>query len=174
MKRKRILTILAGVAAAIAVLVALFVVYWHVAWTRGFRTEDIRQGFSSELKEGLQSRYQIAIPDNAVFIKGVNARSVQDPAVIVLFHIPLEGDCRLAQEDPYAYVARVLQLDEEYWSNGKARDEERFWDDYEALGGRMDWQITPKEEMFTVLSFSVSEDILTVRLYGWRPGAEFP
>lgn len=138
-------------------------------WLFGSPTE-IKKGFSSEMLTGLRSRYDLSVPDNAVFIKGFNTNSFQDPSVVILF------TCPMMEENPsdlYDYVFRALKLDEESWKPfGRNNSETEEW--FEAVGGRLEWEIAHQTERFTHIQFSVCEDALTVRLVGWRPGAQYP
>lgn len=187
MKRKVMITILA-VVAAIAILFSFLVVatrkgwIWRDVMTNEPRTlqqvfggwlfgspTEIKKGFSSELLEGLRSRYHLSIPDNAVFIKGFNTNS-RDPSVVVLF------ECPMTEENPsdlHEYVFRALELDEEIWKPfGRNYSETEEW--FEVVGGSLEWEIAHQTEVFTHIQFSVCEDVLTVRLVGWRPGAQYP
>ena len=168
MKRKAIIIILA-VVAAMAVLFALFMLYMRFVWM-GDHSKEIKKGFSAELMEHLQSDHRISVPDNAVFVKGLNAGGLREHKLILLFELPLEGENLSEETDWDAYVFRALGLDDEQWR--PAAKTSIAWDRLEEFGGELDEQI--EKDFYTHLQYSVRDDAVMIRLWDGRPGEDFP
>ena len=141
-------------------------------WFFGTPTE-IKSGFSPELLNAMKERYQITIPDDAVFIKGIVTDGFREGFVVFLFELPMEtkldlGDDRGASD----YVFQRLNLDEsQYELCGRGRNFTDDWD--EDFVRKYDHEISAKHDVYTFLSFSVQEDRIIFRFVGWRPGEAF-
>lgn len=78
----------------------------------------IKEGFSQENVTTLYDSYGIKIPDDAVFIKGINVAS-RDPVVMILFDIPFEhDDVKVTIEVIKEYLCSYLNVDSSRFSYG--------------------------------------------------------
>ena len=142
-------------------------------WFFGTPTE-IKSGFSPELLNAMKERYQITIPDDAVFIKGIVTDGFREGFVVFLFELPMETE--LSPDDCCGvsdYVSQKLNLDESQYGRGYDDGEELWWADWdEDFVCKYDYSIESHID-FTSLSFSVQEDRIIFRFVGWRPGGAF-
>lgn len=135
---------------------------------------EICDGFSPALIHTLNTKYQISIPENANFIKGINTNSFRDPMVVILFECAID-DLVPAKCDGgygYSYVFQALNLNESTYEFGGV-DEEVKADWYNDFGGTLDYIIKCKDDPHTFISYSIINDTLTVRFIGRHPGAAF-
>lgn len=162
---------------AIIVLALIIVIMFGLCLYMGYSffcsgPEEIKEGFSTELVDGLKSRYGITIPDGADFIKGYNV-IFRDSSVVVLFEYPLSS--QIEENDLGEYVFDLLKLDEEMWPRGAVTDVSHYGDSFEATGGRsFDWMIKHKSEPYTEIEFSQKDGKLLIRIVGYHPHTTFP
>ena len=174
MKRKRIVISIACVAALLFLGILKVSAPRIEAWLFGDAPTEIEGGFSDELLLCLKEQYGIAIPEDAVFVKGYNTNAFRDPSLIVLFRFSLEtvikDDFQLAQ-----YVHNLLSLAEETYSSSSASDYEFLTEEkwYEECGGEMQHGFINKEMPFTWISYEVIEDEVYIRIIGHHPRGSF-
>ena len=135
------------------------------------RTE-ICEGFSNELISTLASRYQMTIPQDATFVKGINTNTIRDPMVVILFECPLNENQSMDDSNGCSYVFRVLKLDESRYSFG-GHDEKIPAEWFDEFGGTLDYKIVDNNDPFTFISYSFSGKVLTIRFVGRHPGKTF-
>lgn len=155
------------------VIIGLFFACSNWAWNSSFGQTEIKQGFSQQLLNELETRYGITIPEEAQFIKGYNCLNMRDNYVSILFECPVsetyEDDDHMA-----AYMKQLLTLGTRY--SGASKDTPQFigseW--YEELGGQMEWMLEDESIDYTYISYNIEANKLVIRFTGWRPGAIFP
>lgn len=173
MKRKHIILLVAAAVILVPLLMWGIIATVFGGWLFGDTCTEIKKGFSDELLSVLDTQYQITIPDDAVFIKGINTNAFRDPMVVVLFEIPVEPYKKLSDPDRLCnYVIQKLHLDQELYTSGGA-DHEIKADWYEEMGGLFDYSITNRHNSFTFLSFELHDDRVLIRFVGHHPGATF-
>ncbi len=170
MKHKIILN---AIILSVIILAALTIVSCDSfsCWFFGEPTE-ICEGFSYELTGSLADRYQITIPQEAIFIKGINTNAFRDPSVVILFECPLNEIPSMDDNLGLDFVFRALSLDESRYSYG-GRDEKIFADWFDELGGMLDYKIVDKNDHHTFISYSFGENVLRIRFVGRHPGKTF-
>jgi len=141
-------------------------------WIFNDTPTEIQNGFRSELLSTLSEQYQISIPDDAKFIKGLNTNSFRDPSVVVLFECPVETDAQSSKDNGCSYVFRLLKLNDFIYTFGGV-DEEIAADFYDDMGGKMDHKIDRKGEPFTFISYSFEDERVLIRFVGRHPNATF-
>lgn len=169
MKTKKLILIAVAAVAVVGVLFACFVLYMRFVWL-GDHSTEIKKGFSVELIEHLQSNHQLSVPDNAVFVKGINTGGLREHTLILVFELPLAGENLSEETDWDAYVFRALGLEDEQWR--PAAKTPIAWDRLEEFGGELDQQI--EKDFYTFLQYSVRDDAVILRLWDGRPGETFP
>ena len=169
MKYKEIITMILVCATVVAIPCACFVLYMRFVWL-GDHSTEIQEGFSVELIEHLQSKHQLSVPDNAVFVKGINTGGLREHTLILVFELPLAGENLSEETDWDAYVFRALELDDEQWRS--AAKSSIAWDRLEEFGGELDRQID--KDFYTFIQYSVRDDAVFLRLWDGRPGEAFP
>ena len=131
----------------------------------------IRDGFSDDLREVLQTKYGVTIPDDAVFVKGLNTNAWLDPGVVVLFTCPMPagGEGELAA---FPYLERHLGLTDA-WSES-ARTDGAFSNEgwLEGMGGRMPNRID-YQDGFSHIAWKAEGETILIRFFGFRPGRSF-
>ncbi len=132
---------------------------------------EIREGFSSSLTNVLSSKYQMIIPNDAIFIKGINSNTIRDPMVIILFECPINENWS-KDDNGYSLVCQTLKLDESRYSFGGC-DEKISARWYDEIGGMLDFKIVDKNDPHTFISYSLGESVLTIRFVGRHPGESF-
>lgn len=171
MKRKVMITMFA-VVAAVGVLFACFVLYMRFVWL-GDHSTEIQEGFSQELVEDLYAKYQISIPENAVFVKGIHTNALREPKTFILFKCPIAGEDLTTRENVNAYIFRTLGLDDDHWTQvGVA--ETIVMDHLEEMGGPLDWQIDYHDGYSAFIQFSVRDSEVVMRFWDNRPGNGYP
>lgn len=130
--------------AIVIVIVAGSIYACHVAavrsgWPFIENPTEIKSGLTPELVAYLKSRYQISIPENAVFIKGINTNSFRDPCIVIEFECPVD-EIVPADDDGSSVVFQALDLDESlYRAHGHEDQGTVYWlDDF---GDPLDWTI---------------------------------
>ena len=142
-------------------------------WFFGTPTE-IKSGFSPELLNAMKERYQITIPDDAVFIRGFNTNSFRDPCVVFLFELPMETELSPDDCDGVSdYVFQRLNIDESHYDSAGRGKQHYLNNENEDLTRIYDYDIKRKHEGFTFLSFSVETDRIIFRFVGWHPSGVF-
>lgn len=163
-----------GCLITVVVVIVLFmgVSVWMADSFFNADDQEIKEGFSTELVDGLKSRYGITIPDGAKFIKGYNV-IFREPAVLVLFEYPLSS--HITESDLGEYVFDLLKLDDEMWYRGAGKDKFYVGDGFEGMGDRsLDWAITHLSEQFTAIEFSQEDGRLLIRINADSPHTAFP
>ena len=137
----------------------------------GNAATEIRGGFSDELREVMETKYGVTIPDDAVFVKGLNTNAWQDPGVVVLFTCPMPagGEGELAA---FPYIERHLKLTAG-WSESARTDGAFSVEDWiEETGGQMPNRIDCSDG-FSHIAWRAEGNVLTLRFFGFRPGKTF-
>lgn len=169
MKHKWPLILLAGIVV-LSLLVGGFIGYFHWAFRTSFQKTEIKEGFSPELLEELQTQYGITIPEEAQFIKGYNLPGWQDSYVAILFEYPL---AQSIAGDSTNFVRQLLKLDStRYPGFGSDRKQFHESDWYDELGGTMEF--ATGDGKYTTISYTAQQSKIIIRIIGWRPGEEFP
>lgn len=171
MKHKDGIILAIAIIGMILLLSGLFL-YTQRGWFISDSRTEITTGFSPELLNVLDSRYQITIPEDAVFCKGINTNSFRDPRVVILFELPVETDLAADMPDPTDYVFQRLKLDKSRYRFA-GHDDETIAQLYKDLGGKLEYMLKDQHESFTCLSYALHEDKLVIRFVGWHPGATF-
>lgn len=158
---------LAVIAIVISILTCFAIVLSYM-WTPAAPTEI--SGFSPELIESLNTKYQISIPENAKFIKGIYTNAFRDPGIVIMFEFPNDDLNFLTADlqDVIDCLYRTLNLDGSIYGYGGV-DQEMKVDWYDDFGGSLDYIIENKNDPHTVISFSLSKDTFLVRFVGRHP-----
>ncbi len=169
MKSKKIMI---GIAIALLIITVFFVlVYVGLYWAfNSDPSTKIKEGFSDELLYSLKAEYGVTIPEDAVFIEGVNTNGWQDPYVIVLFELPYAENAALGDHD--AFIHSALSLNREQYGNSAVYS--IVSEGFEDLGGKMQYEIDFTGKSFTSISYKIEENKIIVRFLGWRPGHNYP
>lgn len=171
MRHKRSILIVT-VIISVALLLSSFVMAAQSGWFFYDTYIEIENGFSAELLSILVARYQISIPDNAIFVKGINTNAIRDPSVVILFELPTEIHIASEMDSLNNYIFEKLNLDKSRYTFG-GFDEEIYADWYEEMGGKLDYLIKDKHDSHTFLSYTLHKDKIIVRFVGRHPGATF-
>jgi len=167
MKRKAIVFV-----AAIA---AVIIVWLGAAlWMFGSSSTEIRNGFSSELVAYLDTRYHLTIPENAKFSKGIFSSSFRDSFVVILFECAIDDVTVAERNRGVDYIFQTLKLDESNYHKFGGVDREVKADWYDDFGGKFDYCVESKKDPYTFISYTFSNDTLTIRFVGYRPGNPIP
>ncbi len=161
---KVILILLGGVVGCFALLFLYGL--WSFFSLYDITPSAIEEGFSDELLQALEREYGIVIPEDAEFIKGENQPHPQDPNVVVYFKCRVNKDTGSKTPDEKLMNALGLTEDERGDSKHSLRKGS------ENIGGELDHHFGLNKS-FSFIDYSISGDELTVRIVGWRPGAEF-
>ena len=145
---------------------------WLLGWLITDPSTKIEDGFTEELLSVLDTQYHITIPEDAVFIKGINTNAMRDPCVVILFEIPAEPGLSSEIESVYNYISQKLKLDESRHHFG-GRDMEIAADWYEELGGKFEYQITDARDAHTFLSYKLQNNKIIIRFVGRHPSSTF-
>ena len=105
-----------GCLITVVVVIALFMgaSVWMADSFFNADDQEIKEGFSTELVDGLKSQYGITIPEKANFIKGYTSIG-QDSCVAVLFECPL--DHFIIDSELDSYIINLLKLDKDTYGN---------------------------------------------------------
>ena len=142
------------------------------SWLSFDERTEICEGFSNELISTLASRYQMTIPQDAVFIKGINTNTIRDPMVVILFECPLNDIQSMDDNNGCSFVCSTLKLDESRYSFG-GHDEKIPTEWFDEFGGMLDYKIVDNNDPHTFISYSFSGNVLTIRFVGRHPGKTF-
>lgn len=164
----------------IVLLILLFIAilffaysYWdnYRIWNSPIEQTEI-QGFSKELLDALESRYNITIPKEAHFVKGYNIADLRDSYVAILFECPINEAYQI-NDHSSEYVKQLLKLGTRYSEASKDTPQFIGADWYEELCGQMGWMLNDKSLDYTYISYNIESNKLVIRFIGWRPGATF-
>lgn len=145
---------------------------WLLGWLITDTSTKIEDGFTEELLSVLDTKYHITIPEDAVFIKGINSNDMHDPSVVILFELPAEPVLSSDREGVYNYIFQKLELDESrHHGGGHSTKIAADW--YEEFGGELEYEIKDERQAFTYISYKLQDDKIIIRFVGWRPGATF-
>ena len=170
MKHKIFLIVSGILLGVLLVFVALF----GIGKEKNDAPIEIKNGFSPELLNAMKERYQITIPDDAVFIRGFNTNSFRDPCVVFLFELPMETELSPDDCDGVSdYVFQRLNIDESHYDSAGRGKQHYLNNENEDLTRIYDYDIKRKHEGFTFLSFSVETDRIIFRFVGWHPSGVF-
>lgn len=171
---KRKTLVLAIVMSVVLLILLSVTALWIIGagWHSQGNPIEIKDGFSAELRNALETNYEITIPDDAVFVKGFCTNALREPVLVILFELPLDANQMLEDEDTYIYICQQLKLDPSRYTYSYY-DEEIVADWYEEMGGKLNHKIDDGKNPFTFLSYSLCEDKITIRFFGNNPGLTF-
>lgn len=172
MKHKRI-KVIAIMCIVPILFLSIFAVAVHFGWPFFDTPTKIKKGFSQELLDTLSDQYQISIPEDAVFLKGINTNAFRDPSVVVLFELPVDTNQIHTADDIEDYIYQKLKLDFEQYGSFSHEDPIISADWYEEMGGELDYHLKYKATPFTYLSCALCNDCILVRFIGWHPHNSF-
>lgn len=171
MRHKRSILIVT-VIISVTLLLSGLVVATQSGWFFYDTYTEIENGFSAGLLSVLDAQYQITIPDDAIFVKGINTNAIRDPSVVILFELPIEVHIASEIDSLNNYIFQKMNLDKSRYTFG-GFDEEISADWYEEMGGKLDYIIKDKHDAHTFLSYTLHEGKIIVRFVGRHPGATF-
>ncbi len=151
---------------------SVFAVAVHFGWPFFDTPTEIKKGFSQELLDTLSDQYQISIPEDAVFLKGINTNAFRDPSVVVLFELPVDTNQIHTADDIEDYIFQKLKLDPDQY-DFFYYDEMILADWYEEMGGELDYHLKYKAAPFTYLSCALRNNCILIRFNGWHPHNRF-
>ena len=158
-----IFLILLALSLVLLLLFYAFSAYVHWGMRQPSPVTEIKGGFSQELLDALQSQCDIAIPENAKFIKGYNFTTWQEVYVAILFECPIDGTEQPGETTPtlVRYLMDVGSRCPEDCQDFVLELVENRAQLYEEIGGKMEWESGKGK---ATIHFDKYPDKLVIRL----------
>lgn len=134
---------------------------------------EIQNDFYMELHDDLKTQYGITVPEKAILIKGINTHSFRDPALVLLYEFPYENN-NIKQTDAdsiidfIVYICNLLKIERTEYSF-IYEDTCKLCDWNNDMGGVMDASMEKKGNSTSIISWSIKDKNILIRIVIWHP-----